>query len=83
MGILGDQVEPLERFRDRLLGFHLHDARGLDDHLAPGEGQLDFARFAPYAGDGVALVLEVHPKSAPAAVAEARGALAAAGFATG
>lgn len=30
-------------------GMHVHDSRGGDDHLAPGEGQIDFASLAALA----------------------------------
>jgi len=35
--------ELLEKYGDRLVGVHLHDARGLEDHLAPGIGEIDFS----------------------------------------
>jgi sugar phosphate isomerase/epimerase len=28
---------------------HVHDSRGEDDHLAPGEGDIDFSRFTAFA----------------------------------
>jgi sugar phosphate isomerase/epimerase len=31
--------------RDRLVGVHLHDAIGLDDHLPPGTGDIDFPKI--------------------------------------
>lgn len=31
--------------RDRLVGIHLHDAIGLDDHLPPGTGDIDFPKI--------------------------------------
>jgi len=32
----------LERYRERLVGAHLHDSRGLSDHLPPGMGEIPF-----------------------------------------
>ena len=32
----------LQRYGSHLVGCHLHDARGLEDHLPPGAGQIDF-----------------------------------------
>ncbi|MGD9236553.1 MAG: sugar phosphate isomerase/epimerase family protein [Desulfobacterales bacterium] len=32
----------LRKYADRLIGIHLHDAVGLDDHLPPGAGEIDF-----------------------------------------
>ena len=40
------------------LGMHLHDSVGGDDHLAPGEGKIDFAALAPLARATRHLVLE-------------------------
>jgi len=34
--------EWLNRFEKRLIGVHLHDVKGLRDHLPPGQGELDF-----------------------------------------
>ena len=35
-----------ELLADRVAGVHLHDVRGLTDHRAPGNGDVDFARLA-------------------------------------
>ena len=43
-----DGEEYLRRFGDRLLGIHLHDTRLDRDHQAPGQGDTDFSRLAPY-----------------------------------
>jgi sugar phosphate isomerase/epimerase len=34
--------EWLSRFGSRMIGVHLHDVRGIDDHYAPGIGDLDW-----------------------------------------
>lgn len=82
LGFLRSQTELLEAFRDRLLGFHIHDARGVDDHLAPGEGELDFSTLAPFDADGVLTVLEIHPQAPPEALLRGRALLEAAGLGT-
>ncbi|MFH0810353.1 MAG: TIM barrel protein [Pseudomonadota bacterium] len=51
----------LERFQDHLLGVHLHDAQGLDDHLPPGAGTLDFAALSKPLAAAPLKVLEVRP----------------------
>jgi sugar phosphate isomerase/epimerase len=81
LGVIESRTEMLEAFRERVLGFHLHDAEGLDDHRAPGEGGLDFAALKPFVRSDTRLVLEVHPPSRPEAVARSVGILAEAGLA--
>ena len=41
-------AEWLRRLGGRLVGLHLHDCRGLRDHLIPGRGDVDFAAVLPY-----------------------------------
>lgn len=50
------------------LGLHLNDSRGGDDHLPPGEGQIDFAALASVAHAARHLVLEPHADVAPEAL---------------
>ncbi|MGQ9532939.1 MAG: sugar phosphate isomerase/epimerase family protein [Desulfotomaculales bacterium] len=57
------QEDFLRTYRDDLIGLHLHDARGREDHLAPGTGEVDFASVARYLRDGVLRVAEVHARS--------------------
>jgi sugar phosphate isomerase/epimerase len=83
LGFLESQTAPLEAFRGHIAGFHLHDAMGLDDHLSPGEGDLDFAALAPFVTAEARLVLETHPPSPPEAVARAAERLAEAGIPLG
>jgi sugar phosphate isomerase/epimerase len=41
-----DLSEWLALLKDHLVAFHLHDNRGsFDDHLVPGDGQIDFSAF--------------------------------------
>ncbi len=35
--------EQLSRFSPRMIGVHLHDADGVNDHRAPGKGKVDFS----------------------------------------
>lgn len=58
LGLVG-QGELLEGFRDRLLGVHIHDAKGLDDHKPPGQGEVDFDALKGLP-QGVIKILEVH-----------------------
>jgi sugar phosphate isomerase/epimerase len=54
--------ELLEAYADDLIGVHLHDAVGLDDHLAPGQGDVDFDALRPFLKSEHIKILEVHPK---------------------
>ena len=51
----------LEVFGALLAGIHFHDVKGFKDHRVPGTGDVDFATFAPYAGDDVIKVIELPP----------------------
>lgn len=43
------------------IGLHISDSLGEDDHLAPGEGKVDFAAFADMARQARHLVFEPNP----------------------
>ena len=58
LGIL-DQMQLLEAYGGRLLGVHLHDAVGLEDHLPPGRGEMDYEELRPYLNPGHIKILEV------------------------
>ena len=44
-----------------MLGCHLHDVIGVTDHLAPGLGEIDFKKVAPYLPENSFRSLELHP----------------------
>jgi sugar phosphate isomerase/epimerase len=54
----------LERFRERLVGMHLHDIRGISDHRAPGVGDLDFSLFEASIPEFGFQTLEISPRQA-------------------
>ena len=50
-------------------GIHIHDAEPLtDDHLPPGEGDIDFSAFAFYGTADVIRVFEPEPRAKPEAL---------------
>ena len=51
----------LQKNRDRLVGIHLHDAVGLDDHLPPGTGDIDFSKIMPHLTLDTIKVMELKP----------------------
>lgn len=53
---------------DHLMGVHLHDAQGLDDHLPPGSGEIDFASLKDLVRDDTPLVMELRPGTTNEAV---------------
>jgi sugar phosphate isomerase/epimerase len=52
----------LDAYAEKMLGIHFHDARGLDDHFAPGQGDIDFTTIIPFVKRDCIKVLEIHPK---------------------
>jgi sugar phosphate isomerase/epimerase len=55
------QADLLTIHGDRLVGIHLHDAAGINDHLAPGNGEIDFTILKPYLKTAPAVVIELAP----------------------
>lgn len=53
--------EFLDKFSDKMIGIHIHDITEIDDHKAPGKGNLDFALIASYLKEDTIRILEVHP----------------------
>jgi len=51
----------LEKYGKKLFGIHLHDAVGLDDHITPGTGEIDFETLTEYITPDLPLVLELKP----------------------
>jgi sugar phosphate isomerase/epimerase len=51
--------EWLSRFKDRLVGIHLHDILGISDHNAPGKGYMDWEMVAKYLPPGIVKVCEI------------------------
>jgi FMN phosphatase YigB (HAD superfamily)/sugar phosphate isomerase/epimerase len=55
----------LKRFASRIIGVHLHDVNGVDDHRAPGLGEVDFRMVAPYLPEEAFRTLEVQSSNTP------------------
>jgi sugar phosphate isomerase/epimerase len=70
LGWIPDHAAAAARLLPITRGVHIHDVRGIaDDHQAPGEGVLDFTRFAFYGTAAVIRVFEPLPGTPPAAIA--------------
>ena len=52
----------LSRYADNLIGVHIHDAIGLEDHLAPGTGEIYLQGLQSYLKPDTLKVLELRPK---------------------
>ena len=55
--------ELLLSYSSDLLGMHIHDVVGYEDHYAPGTGEFDFDLIKKYLNSDVIKIMEVHPKS--------------------
>jgi sugar phosphate isomerase/epimerase len=67
----GTQEEWLSRFARRIIGVHLHDVVGLNDHLAIGKGTLDWDMVARYLPANALRTFEFQPFNSPSEVSAA------------
>ena len=51
----------LDTFDKRMVGIHLHDVNGIDDHFAPGDGKIDFSAVGPRLQPFTQVTVEVKP----------------------
>jgi sugar phosphate isomerase/epimerase len=61
----GTHEEWLSRFSERIVGTHLHDVRGIQDHLAAGLGTIDWGLVARYLPAGALRTFEFQPSNSP------------------
>jgi sugar phosphate isomerase/epimerase len=55
----------LERYAHRMVGVHLHDARGLYDHIAPGQGEVDWGMVGRHLPPGAQRTCELRMQLSP------------------
>jgi len=53
----------LDRYASRIVGVHLHDVIGVNDHYAPGLGEVDFKGIGTYLPDNAFRTCELRPAS--------------------
>ena len=66
LGFLDHEKDLLKKYKDVLAGMHIHDIKGLKDHLAPGLGDFNFAILKKYLRNNMVKILEVHDEAEPA-----------------
>jgi len=61
LGILR-QKDLLDAYSEKMIGMHLHDVRGLDDHFSPGQGEIEYGEIRPFIKPDLVKVLEINSK---------------------
>lgn len=64
--------EVLDRFSRRMIGMHLHDIEGTDDHRAPLKGTFDFRQLLPYIKSDTLKVIEAHHPATAEEIAQGK-----------
>jgi len=57
---LVSHIDFLNRYNKRLIGIHLHNVKGANDHRAILDGDFDFSILKPFIKKGILLVIESH-----------------------
>ncbi len=60
LGILDAEKDLLHPYRRLIIGMHLHDVDGLHDHVAPGNGSVDFSTLKHALKHDSLRIFEVH-----------------------
>ncbi|MEW6074761.1 MAG: TIM barrel protein [Candidatus Omnitrophota bacterium] len=60
--------EYIKAFKRCLLGVHMHDIIGCNDHKAPGTGEFDFGILSEFLSEGTIKIIEAHRSSSALAL---------------
>jgi sugar phosphate isomerase/epimerase len=73
----------IKRFAHRMIGVHLHDIVGMDDHLAAGQGHMNWDMVARYLPTNVLRTCEFQNANSPGQIADGLRWLAEKGLVSG
>jgi sugar phosphate isomerase/epimerase len=57
------QEDLLEAYSEAMIGIHLHDVKGLEDHLPPGQGEIDYEALSIFMKSSPIKILEINRKA--------------------
>lgn len=77
---LVNHEEWLEHFGRRMVGVHIHDVQGITDHLAPGQGSVNYGKIAAYLPENCLRTLEIGPGATMDQIAKGLEVLTGAGI---
>ncbi len=61
----------LKKYAEHIVGMHIHDINGSQDHWPPGTGNFDFTSLKPYIKKNTIKVMEIHQPATATQVKEA------------
>lgn len=61
----------LKRYSGNMIGMHIHDLNGINDHAAPFTGDFDYSKIEPYLRNNIIKVIEVNNRVPPAQIKDA------------
>lgn len=72
---VANQIDYLNKYSEKLLGMHIHDAEIGSDHRAIGNGNIDFSLLRPYIKPETHMVLEIHKQATAEELVQSRDAI--------